>query len=81
MKEPETTQEAFDNFHKAWDNMVKVMKEEKFGSKLLYLGTILFILNLSITSFIYSFKNPSKTQMEVFKHIPESFEWNFKPTN
>ena len=77
MKEPETTQEAFDNFHKAVDNMVNVMKKERFLPKLLIFAGTLFVINMSITCAIYALKHPSKTQTEVFLHIPESFEWNF----
>ena len=72
-----TLQKAINDFNDAFDNMVKVMKKEHFGSKLLYLATILFIINMSITCLIYALKHPSKTQTEVFLHIPESFEWNF----
>ena len=77
MKKPETTQEAFDNFHKAIGNLGKVMKKERFLEKLLTIAFTLMVLNMSITCMIYALKNPSKTQTEVFLHIPESFEWNF----
>jgi len=36
-----------------------------------------FIFWTSGTSMIYRFKNPSKTQTEVFLHIPKSFILNF----
>lgn len=75
---PETTQEAFDNFHKEFDKMIKVMKEERFLQKLMVVVGTLLIINISITCAIYALKYPSKTQTEIFLHIPESFEWNFK---
>lgn len=43
------------------------------GFCLLCYGILLgFCLWVAITSCIYSFVNPSKTQTEVFLHIPES---------
>lgn len=73
-----TLQKAINDFGDAFDNMVKVMKKERFVQKLLFFGFLLWSLNISITSFIYMFKHPDKTQTEVFLHIPRSFEWNFK---
>lgn len=71
-------QKDLNEFHKAFDNMVKIMKKEKFIQKVLFWGLLFGILNLSITSFIYRFKHPEKTETQTFLHIPESFQWNFK---
>lgn len=34
-------------------------------------------LNAALTSIIYRFKNPDKTETELFLNIPQSFIWNF----
>lgn len=73
-----TLQKDFDKFNSALDNLFKVMKEERVLQKLMLVAGILFAINMSITCAIYALKHPSKTQTEVFLHIPESFEWNFK---
>lgn len=73
-----TLQKDFDKFDSALDNLFKVMREERFLQKLMLVAGILFAINMSITCAIYALKHPSKTQTEVFLHIPKSFEWNFK---
>lgn len=39
---------------------------------------LLLVLWTGITSTIYRFSNPSKTQVEAFLHIPKSFVLDFK---
>lgn len=45
---------------------------------IIWITVCLVALNISITSFIYSVKNPDKTQMQVFLHIPYHYGWDFK---
>lgn len=45
--------------------------------KILNIVIIIIIIWVSITTSIYAMKNPSKTQTEVFLHIPKSFILKF----
>ena len=48
----------------------------KVAMTLLYIIRAI-IMNVSITSVIYSFKHSDKTETQVFLHIPKSFIYNF----
>lgn len=56
------------------------MNKDKMKIALLTM-LIAIILWVGITSIIYSFTNPSKTQTEAFFHIPQSMMLNFKEGN
>jgi hypothetical protein len=42
-----------------------------------YIIFVIILLWVACTSVIYSFINPSKTQTEVFLHLPKSFILDF----
>lgn len=47
-------------------------------AKIAYACILICIMNVSVTSFIYSIKHPDKTQMEVLMHVPYHYGWNFE---
>lgn len=51
----------------------------KHISVIWYFVLIGIVLWAACTSQIYGFKNPSKTQTEIFLHIPKSFVLDFSP--
>lgn len=44
----------------------------------LKIAFVLFVINLAITVTIDRFKNPQRTETQIFEHIPYSFIWDFK---
>lgn len=47
-------------------------------NKLIQAIILIVVTNIAITSTVYRFKHPEKTETEIFLHIPKSFIYNFK---
>lgn len=52
--------------------------ENYMKMKALRIIITLLIINVSMSSMVYSFKHQRLTQTEVFLHIPKSFLWSLK---
>lgn len=69
----------FDYFFKNFNSNKPKKKKLKDIIYLILLFLLFVVISWNaVTSIIYRFKNPKKTETEVLLHIPKSFILNFK---